>query len=183
MDNPIGSDIDRQLVDQFRGAPGDGRREAFLELYERHAGRLHGFLLRATRSPHLADDLTQEAFLHALDGMDRFSGNSSFKTWIYRIAMNLLKDHHRKMKTTAQPDENASGGEPTPADAAERNEEVQRVRAALGALPEGLRAPVILVRFEGMKYREAAETLGLSVDALRMRVHRAYMALAAALKE
>jgi DNA-directed RNA polymerase specialized sigma24 family protein len=51
------------------------------------------------------------------------------------------------------------------------------VRQAVEALPDELRAPLLLVRFEGMKYRQAAEVLGITPDALRMRVHRAHLAL------
>ena len=76
--------------------------------------------------------------------------------------------------------DNAADPQPTPDDVAQRNEQVRRVRDAVDALPPAMRGPLVLVRLEGMKYREAAQVLGISLAALRMRVHRAHLALAEA---
>ena len=183
MGRKNGSDPDRKLAQCCKHGSAGERRRAFRGLYERHAGGLRYYLLRMTGSAHLADDLTQEAFLRALGSLEQFSEQSSFKTWIYSIATNLLKDHARRKAAVGAVSENTPGGQPTPADLAERNEEAQRVRDAVDALPEALRAPLVLVRFEGMKYRQAADALGITLEALRMRVHRAHMALVAALRE
>jgi len=178
-----GPATDREFAQRYRHASAEQRRQAFRGLYERHAPQLHCYLCRMTGSVDLADDLTQEAFLRALTGMDAFAGNSSFKTWIYRIAMNLYKDHVRRKAAVGAGFESSSSKQPTPAELAEQSDETKRVRAALDGLPVSLRAPLILVRLEGMRYREAARVLGITLGALRMRVYRAQMALLDALKE
>lgn len=183
MDNGNGPETDQELVERFKRAPAAQRREAFRGLYVRHAGALRGYLLRLAGSPHLADDLTQEAFLRALGGLDGFSGNSSFKTWLYRIATNLLKDHNRRRGPVEALPDNMTAAQPTPADLVEHNEQVRRVRDAVDALPRDMQQSLVLVRLEGMKYREAAQVLGITLDTLRMRVHRAHLALVAALRE
>ena len=183
MDTTSGPAIDQELVKRFRRGTGEDRRQAFHVLYERHAGALRCYLLRLARSSHTADDLTQEAFLRALNGLNSFSGNCSFKTWVYCIATNLLKDQLRKQGMPMAELGSHTDSELTPLGLAERNEEARRVREAVEALPWELRAPLVLVRLEGMKYREAAEVLGITLEALRMRVHRAYVALAVSLRE
>ena len=178
MGKVAGADADLEMVEVFKKVRGERAREAFCALYERHAGGVRAYLLRMTRSPDLADDLTQEAFLHALNGLAGFSGDCSFKTWVYQIAMNRFRDHLRRKRPAAGAEWLTSDNPDSalaPDELAQRNEEVQRVRDAVAALPEELRAPLVLVRFEGLKYREAAEVLGITLDAVRMRVHRAHM--------
>lgn len=182
MEKGSGPESDETFAERFKRSSADDRRRIFCALYERHAGELRYYLLRMGRSPHLADDLTQEAFLRALDRLSGFSGRSSFKTWLFRIATNLLNDHMRRRQTVGLALDDMPSGQRTPAELAEHNEEAHRVRQAVDALPESLRAPLVLVRLEGMKYREAAEALGISLNALRMRVYRAHMALVAALR-
>ena len=184
MGDATGREADEDLVELFQTGRDDGRRRAFCALYERHAGTVRSYLLRLTGRPHLADDLTQDAFLRALNALDRFSGKSTFKTWVFKIAMNLFRDHLRGRRTAtgaAPPVEDSPDRGPGPDELAQRNEDAQRVRDAVAALPEEQRAPLILVRFEGMKYREAAEALGITLGAVRMRVHRAHLALVAGL--
>ena len=169
-------------IEQFRASGGEARRQAFCALYDRHAGSVRDYLLRLTGCPHLAEDLTQEVFLRAYSGLDGFSGRSSFKTWVYQIAINLFRDHLRARKPMAEM-KAADLTDPQPGAEwrAQRDEEAHKVRSAVAALPQELRETLILVRFEGMKYREAAEALGITIDAVRMRVHRAHLALVTAL--
>lgn len=173
-------DPDQEWVEQFQAARIGARGAAFRVLYERHAGPLHAYLARLAASDHTADDLTQEAFLKAYEGLDRFELRSSFKTWLYHIATHLYRDGLRRRRPVTNADGVAQGmadPAPTPADAAADGEELRRVRDAVRRLPDALRVPLLLVRLEGMSYRQASEVLGITLEALRMRVHRAHMTL------
>jgi RNA polymerase sigma-70 factor (ECF subfamily) len=159
--------------------------EDFRSLYARYAKPVCFYLQRMTGCPHMAEDLTQEAFLKALRNLDGFRGESSFKTWIFAIATNCCRDHMKKAnpaRPTGEEIAEVPCFRPTPLEMAQRRQEVRRLRQAILALPEELRAPLLLVRFEEMKYREAAAALGLTLETVRMRVHRAHLALARALR-
>ena len=73
--------------------------------------------------------------------------------------------------------ENRRSDDPPPDEVAGRNEQAARVRRAVDSLPDDQRAALTLVRFNGMKYREAADVLGVTLETIRMRVHRAHLAL------
>jgi RNA polymerase sigma factor (sigma-70 family) len=176
------ADSDGDLIARFRHAHGERRRQAFCALYERHAGDVRAWLGKLTGSTHLADDLTQDTFLRALRALDRFDGRSTVRTWLLTIATNLWRDHlRRKRPVTGTPTVEACDPNAAPPECMLQRESVQLVRDAVGRLPGKLREPLMLVRLQGLKYREAAVVLGLSVGAIRMRVHRAHLALAAEL--
>ncbi len=163
----------------------EDRRQVFTELYQLHAGPLQAYLLRLTCCVHQAEDLTQETFLRAMDKIDRFEGKSSFKTWLYSIATNLYRDQRRKEATIMAHKsevESALIAADRSTEDASREEAIQNLRQALQNLPEDLRAPVVLVCLEGLKYAEAAEVLGISLDALRMRIHRGHLELVKVLR-
>jgi len=183
MDSESPVQPDSALVGLFQQGTAGERQQAFCGLYERHAGPVCGYLARLTRDAHLAEDLTQETFLRALKALGRFHGQSSFKTWVYRIATNLFKDHLKRRKTMSQNDQMVWKGTAveSPVEFAERQEEARRVQAAVDALPEDLREPILLVRLDGLSYQQAAEVLGLNLTTLRMRVHRAHLRLVEAL--
>ena len=77
-----------------------GRTEAFGELIRRHQDRLYPTMLRLAGSPDDALDLLQDAFLRAFEKLDKFHGESSFYTWVYRIAVNLALSGRRRRKVT-----------------------------------------------------------------------------------
>lgn len=160
--------------------------EDFRLLYERYAKPVCFFLQRMTGCPHLAEDLTQEAFLKALRNLDGFRGESSCKTWLFAIATNCCRDHLKKENPARPTGEDMEKGvacsRSMPQEMAQRRQEAHRLRQAVLVLPEELRAPLLLIRFEEMTYREAAAVLGLTLETVRMRVHRAHLALAKALK-
>ncbi|MFP4029497.1 MAG: RNA polymerase sigma factor [Candidatus Brocadiia bacterium] len=182
MDKTIGSRTDQALVVLFQNDDGQ-RRRAFCELYERHAGALRNYLLRLTGAVQTAEDLTQETFLRALEGLESFTGRSSFKTWLFTIGTNLVRDHFRRKKPMGSLADDLTSSHPDPAEKAETDDDVRRLRSAVADLPESQRFPLVLVRFEGMKYREAAEALGITLAAVRMRIHRAHLALTEALTD
>lgn len=156
----------------------------FEALYEEHAGAIRAYLLRMCRNPVLAEDLCQEAFLRAWKARHSFQGKSSVKTWLFAIATNAAREFFRRKKLPREgvpPEEMADAG-PAPDDSAQQDEAVVLLREAMKNLPDNLREPVELVRLQEMSYAEAAEVLDLTVAAVRMRVHRAHVALADALR-
>jgi len=157
----------------------------FESIFRSHGKGLYAFLFRMSGNQHDAEDLTQETFLSVMKKLPTFKGDSSMKTWIYSIAVNKFRDSLRYGKLRAHEPlaGNEAGSFRSPLDDLVTRESEKRVRSAFYALAENHRSAFSLVRFEGMSYREAAETLGTTLDMVRMRVHRAHLLLAEQLKE
>ena len=135
-----------------------------------------------------AEDLTQEVFLRVYRGLKRFRGDSSYKTWIYRItlntASNLRKSWARKARrrhvplheapagTGRAPDETLAEASADPERIAASSQIGRRVQAALDELPEEFREAVVLRDVEGLAYLEIAETLRVSVGTVKSRIAR-----------
>lgn len=169
---------DQELVEACRA----GRSEAFGILVRRYQDRIYPTLLRLTGSPEDACDLLQDAFLRAYEKLDRFQGESSFYTWIYRIAVNLALSDRRRRKVIgrspksldAEPVERAEDTASTdPSLPLERAEQEARVLEALGRLLPDQRAVVVLKDLDGHRYDEIAALLGIPVGTVRSRLHRA----------
>ncbi len=173
-EQPQDKESDTVWVNRFQNGDGIEKKEAFEELFNRYELDIRWYLMRLTQDKKLAGDLKQETFLRTLKGLDNFRQNASFKTWLYRIATNTWRSHvnkHRPVSGNVSEDEKIS--EERPDDIVEMNEQKQRVCDAIDQLTEKLRAAIVLVRFEGLKYREAANALDISLSALKVRVRRA----------
>jgi RNA polymerase sigma-70 factor (ECF subfamily) len=161
--------------------------EAFSLFYRQTAPDIHAYLRRLCGSPHLAEDLLQETFLAAFRCLADFEGRSSPRTWVHAIATNKFRDYLRnrwgKVDIDSEKLDALPSIEHAPLEAAIQGEECRRTRGAISALPPELRAPLLLVRFEGMKYRDAAQVLGITQATVRMRIHRAHRILAQTLGE
>ncbi|MDA1141665.1 MAG: sigma-70 family RNA polymerase sigma factor [Planctomycetota bacterium] len=182
MDSASNSKPDSELVAEFQAGDGASRRTAFCALYQKYAGPIRSYLARRCQHEQLAEDLTQDCFLRALKGLERFEARSSVKTWLYCIATNLFRDHLRRRNTMSEEtstilDEHTTS-RPGPDTETETNEEVTRVRRAVDALAEELREPLVLVKLQGLSYRDAAEVMGVTLNTVRMRIHRAHLKLA-----
>jgi RNA polymerase sigma-70 factor, ECF subfamily len=171
----------------------DDDDEAFEALVARHADRLYGLLHRFVGDAEQAMNLSQETFFKAYKGLKTFSGDSSFFTWLYRIARNVVVSAARydaaRPKVTASldlsADESSDGPRPTPraddSGPVERALALERralVARAVSALPHDFREVVVLRDFEDRSYEEIAELLGLAVGTVKSRLHRARAALA-----
>jgi RNA polymerase sigma-70 factor (ECF subfamily) len=164
---------DQCLIDACRA----GKTEAFGVLVNRYQDRLYPTLFRLTGCAEDALDLLQEAFLRAYQKLDRFHGESSFYTWVYRIAVNLTLSHRRKRRHASNaglpfdlPD---PSGPDHPASALEIRERDARIQAALDALAPDYRAVVVMKEFDGLRYEEIGALLGVPVGTVRSRLHRA----------
>lgn len=167
-----------------------GSEEAFAVLVERNQSRIYNLALRMTGSPEDAADLCQEAFLNAWRGLKNFHGESSFATWLYRLASNACIDFLRREKRKAAfsmtislddeeearqaevPDERYS-----PHRQAEQNELRQAIRAGLDTLSEEHRQVLVLRELEGLPYSDIAGLLGLEEGTVKSRIARARLAL------
>jgi len=163
-----------------------GDQAAFGQLVRRHQDRLHAAVYRLVESAEDAQDVVQEAFLHAYQHLGSFKGDAQFFTWLYRIAMNAAISLRRKRKPALRivgPD-----GEPViePADpseesqpthALEQSERERVVKKALSRCSTEHRAVLVMKDMEGMKYEEMAEVLGVPVGTIRSRLHRARLEL------
>jgi RNA polymerase sigma-70 factor (ECF subfamily) len=174
---------DRQLVDEARR----GRHTAFRTLVERYQHKVYAMALSMVRDPDQARDATQDAFVKAYEHLGDFQGDSSFYTWLYRIAMNLCIDRARRQKRFAQVEfDEAVGHEADdayaiaprrlgfdPAQALADREIRERVLAALERLSENHRTVLVLREVEGLAYKEIADVMGCSIGTVMSRLFHA----------
>jgi len=180
-------DPDLELVERWR----QGESEAFAALVRRHQRRVFGLLLRMLGSREEAEDAAQDAFLNLHRHGHRFRSESRFSTFLYRVAVNAGLNRRRSLgRRRAHVDAfgeahavGHAGPEATPDP--ERALAAGQLRARLGrellALPENLRAPVVLYDVEGLSYGEIAEILEVAEGTVKSRIHRARQALRARL--
>jgi RNA polymerase sigma-70 factor (ECF subfamily) len=167
---------DKELIDATLA----GKREAFGQLVQRYQDRLFHSMLQIVRSHEAAEDTVQEAFLRAYKGLGSFQRQSSFYTWLYRIALNLVLTQRRRVRPERPLDgawEDPSG-EPSdlgqqPGDRLVRQERMAQIQDALAKLDQDQRAVLVLRAIEGYDYQTIARVLGLSVGTVRSRLHRA----------
>ncbi len=161
----------------------------FVREYETHSGQIYGYLLKATGGREAeANDIAQEAFMRAWKSKAEFEGRSSVKSWFFTIAVNLFREKIRRKKLVRYVDEvPESVRETTAVQRMARDEQKlllkKRIDEELDNLPAEYREVFVLIRSEGYSYAEAAEKLGVTVNTVRMRLHRANDKLAQALKD
>lgn len=158
-------------------------------LVKRFAPIVYARALQLTGDPDEAEGVLQTTFIKACDALDGFAGTSSLSTWLYRIATNeglMLLRRRRPQVTldelaeTLRPDELPQHRAPwvgDPQRAALDGELRAELERALAALPESLRVAVVLRDLQGLSTEEAAEQLGLTPGALKVRLHRARLRL------
>ena len=153
----------------------------FSELYRTHALDVHRFVLFLSGDPALADDILSETFIrlwHARDRVDL----TTVKGYLLTIARNLFLADRRQNRSLTTLDERGADPRPDPERRVRAHLELATVLAALQTLPEIDRAAVLLRAEEGMSYDEVAAALGLSAVAARVKVHRARLKLAEAMR-
>ena len=165
-----------------------GDDAAFADVHRHGASRLRGFLLRLCGNDALSDDLAQEALLRVHRARGSFEPGAAALPWIFAIARNVFLDHTRQayVKRTTTVGEGKLPDREAPPDAQgdealAGKEMAGIVRETLAALPALQREAFVLLRFEGMSVAEAAEVLGATEGAVKVRAFRAYEALREAL--
>jgi RNA polymerase sigma-70 factor (ECF subfamily) len=185
---PIITDADVLGADAAMERYSEGDDSAFADVYDAIAPRLLGFLRKSTRDDAIADDLLQQTLLHIHRDRGTFLRGARVMPWAYAIARRLLIDSARRRRLEQRlfadvPDdedwmtfESASGGGAVD-DLVDARRLEERVRQRLAALPETQRTTYRLLHQDGMSLKGAAEVLGTSVTAVKLRAHRAYEAL------
>lgn len=182
MTDTLPDDPDAALV---RAAAG-GDLDAFEALVRRHESRVVS-LVRSLAGPEDAEDLAQEVFVRVYRSLGTFRGDSAFRTWLYRVAVNMTRSFHAK-RHREQPVWQDSGTLPEEAfDAPDRADleaslvTRDAIERALGALPEDLRMAVILRDVHGLEYRDIAEATGAPMGTVESRIFRGRQRLRALL--
>ena len=159
-----------------------GDRAAFGDLVRHHRSGVINVVYRMCGDVQLAEDAAQEAFIRAWQKLPGYQPRSPFRNWLYRIATNVALDTLRRERETVDLDDvplqNPHAG---PESAVENAEQAELVRAAVLALPPASRAVLVLREYEGLSYRQIAETLGIPLGTVMSRLNYARTHLAAAL--
>ncbi len=170
---------------------------AFETLVRRHGPRMRAAIERIRGCTADVDDTLQEAFVSVFRAVGRFEGRSKLSTWLHRIAVNaaLMRLRARRNDPVTDIDEllpsfspygafrqPVGGWAEAPEESLSRDELRAAVRAAIDRLPDNYRIPLVLRDLEELEHAEIAETLGCTVNAAKIRVHRARQALKALLE-
>jgi RNA polymerase sigma-70 factor (ECF subfamily) len=170
----------------------DGDAAAFESLVYRYETERFSYLRRYLGSAEMAEDVFQATFLQVHLKKEQFEEGRRFRPWLYTIATNQAIDAQRRNRrhrmvsldnrTGGEDDvgslvEMLSGSERTADEQMESEEAREWVRSAVDELPDGLKQALLLVYHKGMKYREAADVLGIPVGTVKSRLHSAVLKL------
>ncbi len=159
----------------------------FYEVYEHHYDRVRSFILASVKNRWVADDLVQETFLRVLQNLATVRDQAKLTGWIFRIAANLCRDYFRSPCRKLIPIEDNPAGElPGQSSLEKEIEQYQTsllVQDLIKLLPEPMRQVIFLCDIKEESQQEAAEVLGISLDNLKVRLHRARKQLKAILEE
>ena len=182
-------DPDRELVEQAAR----GSREAFDALVRRHQGAIVNLARAMTASDTDADDLAQEAFVRAWRSLRSFRSDSTFRTWLHGIAVNVIRTHQGRGSRLRRLFWSPPRAGPEPVDPLERAsvddgiEEPlvmrEAIDRALATLPGDMREAVVLRDVQGLEYKEIAEVLGIALGTVESRIFRARQRLRPLLEE
>lgn len=156
---------------------------AFSVLVVRHQSFVFGVAQRVVRDPKLAEDIAQETFFRAWQNLDSFRGDSAFRSWLYSIA------HHAAVNVVTRTREIPTDNqvelvEPRTTESQVEAQHVERdYQAVIAKLAPELRAPFLLRERDGLAYEEIAERLGIPLNTVRTRIHRARNTVAEGMEE
>lgn len=163
-----------------------GDREAFAEIVRRNRAGMINVVYRMCGDAHLAEDAAQIAFMRAWQNLKSYKPRATLRSWLYRIAVNAALDMLRKEKPQAALEAAERGRAPSIVDEGleklvEEQELRQRVQQAVLALPEASRAVLVLREYEGLSYKEIAQSLDIPLGTVMSRLSYARKCLSEAL--
>ena len=152
-----------------------GDPDALVDMMNRYQDVALSLAYRNTQNWTDAEDIVQESFLRIFKSAAHYQGQSSFKTWLYRIVVNLCIDHQRKKKTGVSLDTTAMDiSAQAESDPLETQETAAIVQKAVHELPERQRVALILHRYENLSHAQISETTGWSRSSVESLLVRAY---------
>jgi RNA polymerase sigma-70 factor (ECF subfamily) len=165
---------DEARVDALVDAARKGSSEAFGELVVRYRAPVVRLAYSLTHDPDEAKDIAQDAFLRAFRRLESFRPDRPFSRWLFVIARNASLDAiRRRRRSQGVPPPDGATADPGPEDWAMRNDEAERVRAALLELPPHYRTVLELYYTSGLRYREIADALGIPIGTVKTHIARA----------
>jgi RNA polymerase sigma-70 factor (ECF subfamily) len=156
-----------------------GDTTAFERVYHAHLSRVFN-LARRMAGPDAAEELTQDVFVRAWQKLATFRGESSFATWLHRLAVNVIVERFRTLGAARDrflPDGEAALDRLSGAPAAARYDTGLDLETAVARLPPGARAVFVLHDVEGYRHEEIGQLLGVSIGTSKSQLHRARMTL------
>jgi RNA polymerase sigma-70 factor (ECF subfamily) len=185
MSNPPDpSGVERERESEFVARAQNGDRAAFAALVRAHQDEVYTLARRLVGDHHMASDVAQETLIRAWRALPKFRGDSKLSTWLYRITVNTAWTHkkraarHSTSPIEEHPEIAAPYGEGDPEFAGETVELRGRLRRSLDRLPPAHREVVVLKDIYGWSHAEIAESIGITVTAAKVRLHRARARLA-----
>jgi RNA polymerase sigma factor CnrH len=179
-------DLDLPLIQALQA----GDDSALNELINRHREPLFHFVFRFVRDETAARDVVQETFVRAYFGAGKFKPRAAVKTWLYAIALNLSRDHARRLRKRREAVSLDADGAmkraaeiadaaPPANDAAGTQDEFALLQRGIDQLPRRLREALVVFSLEGKSQREAADILGTTPKTVELRVYHAKIKLRA----
>lgn len=175
---------DEELVKKVK----NGDADAFEQIIIKYEKKIFGLIYNMLRNENEIEDVAQEVFIKVYKNLDKFNGDSSLYTWIYKIATNLCLDQIKKRKEVIYIDEKLqlNDGEvefQIPSDEKlqdeiyEQKELKQKLESCIDKLPEKQKAMIVLRDIKGLSYDEIAEILDLKLGTVKSQINRARLKL------
>ena len=165
----------------------------FWEIYDQYYAKVRRFILALVKDEWAADDLIQETFLRIQENLSSLRDPSKMSSWIFRIAYHLCQDHFRQLKAAQRKESIDEEKIESLEDIFVREEVVQKhleqremgqcVQNQIDLLPQSLRAVLVLFDIMEFNHQEIADTLGITIENVKVRLHRARKKLKAILEE
>jgi RNA polymerase sigma-70 factor, ECF subfamily len=171
-------DPDRELVDEAR----QGNQEAFADLVRRYEVRVFNLARMSTGNDADAEDVAQEVFVRVFRGLGGYRGDSTFRTWLYRVAVNVIRTYRtrpslfgrfRRVEPDGADGANEMDGLAGPGNLEDSVAYRNAIDHALGRLPADLRTAVTLRDIDGLEYKEIAAVLDVPIGTVMSRISRA----------
>ena len=175
---------DEELVDRVKS----GDIDAFEEIIAKYEKRVFGLIYNMLKNDNDIEDIAQDIFIKVYKNIDKFHGNSSLYTWIYRIATNMCLDYMKKKKNVIYIDEKVQlddgevelqlpSDEKLQEELYEEKEMKQKLNKAIDKLPDKQKAMIILRDIKGLSYEEISEVLEIKLGTVKSQINRARLKL------